>query len=340
MFDLRATGIDPHHAARRILGTAGCVCLLAVSPLLGAAAAPLELVVRPAEAELGSLVEIGLVRNPKEAPGPAAPVSAATFLEPGELWHVAQDWKQPVGDTGNPEGWLWMASLQPFGTGTLRLPSVRAKLRRGDGSTETVELEGPVIKVLDGLDGTDTALRDLRDIHAYTLDRRWIAGLGAVALLAACILGFVLRRGLLARRERPAHRGPVLSPTAWAMAEIERRENLPDCRIGKSKVIATEASDVIRKFLQRRFGFAALEMTTHECVRRLEDTFVPVELTGAVRRFLEECDLTKFTRLELCEARKQAIWDDAREIVTLSDRTRPAPAKGEAPIVQAPESME
>lgn len=285
-----------------------------------AAAMPVELVVRPQEARIGEIVEVGIVRNTSDPEAAGMLVTGAEFVNPGAEWHVAGAWRQPVPGEGAPEGWLWFARVQSFETGELRVPGARAAVRWRDGSSGSIELAGPSISIVEGLDEGDTALRELQDIHPYTLDRRWIAAMAAGVLIVVLAVGYALRRALMAYRNRPAPPHPEPPPDIWAIREIERRRDLPECRKGRSKPIATEASDVIRRFLEKRYGFAALEMTSLECVRKLEDTYVPVGLAESVRRFLEECDMAKFTRMELGEERKTAIWDDAGAIVKLAGR--------------------
>lgn len=291
--------------------------LLVTVPPVPAQQETLRLVTLREEIPIGAAFEIGLETGPDGLDG--ATVTGVRFRDVDDRWHVAADWGQPFTRELPDEKWLWGAGLQAFEVGELQVPGAEAVIRRPDGTNEIVELKGPVINVVDGIDAADAELRDLHPIHPFRLDWRWVAAWTAGGLLAALALGLLFRRSYLARQTRRAF-APPPPPGEWALGEIERRRNLPECRAGHSKFIATEASDVIRRFLQRQYGFNALDMTTRECVRHLEGRYVPGRLPEAVRRILDECDVAKFTRLDLEPGRETGIWDDAKGVVALATR--------------------
>lgn len=264
---------------------------------------------------LGSAFDVGIEAEPGDLAG--ATVTDVRFGLVDDRWHISTGWRQPLSGGRPDENWLWSARLQAFEVGELQVPSVEVVMRRPDGTNEIIEIEGPVVNVVDGIDAADAELRDLQNIHPFRFDWRRVAAWAAVGLLAALALALLVRRSYLAHRADQAFNPPP-PPGEWALGEIERRRNLPECRAGNSKFIATEASDVIRHFLQRQYGFNALDMTTRECVRHLEGKYVPGRLPPAAREFLEECDVVKFTRLDLAPGRAEAIWEDAKTLVALA----------------------
>lgn len=288
--------------------------------LLAAAAAAagdsLRLAVLDPEVKLGEAFDVGLAPSGPEEDLAGSVVTAVRFETPGEEWHVASDWAQPLSGKAPAEGWLWSARLQAFEPGELAIPAVRVTLRRPDGSVGEEVIESIVVHVDAGLEGASDELRDLKPIHPFRYDRRLIAAAvfaGVLALLA--LVTALMRRSSLRRDAAAAMAEPPLPPAEWALREIDRRQRLPACREGNSKVIATEAADVIRRYLQRRYGFPAMELTSAECVERLRGIVTSPQLPDRLREFLSECDLAKFTRVELDRTRREGIWEDARELV-------------------------
>jgi hypothetical protein len=316
------------------LRTLNLILFLGVQAAVGwSAPGALRLEAESSDIPVGATFEMGVMPADAEAGLNGATVTDVRFSALDADWHVARGWRQTTAGGSANEDWLWSATLQPFGLGETSLPPVEAVLRKPDGTTEVIELEGPAITVVDGLDAADAELRDLQDIHPYRFDRRWIALWAAAGIFGALAALLLVRRLMNNRAAAPAP--PPVPPSDWALAEIGRRRALPECRSGHSKRIASEASDVIRRFLERRYGFPALEMTTVECLRRLENTHVPAGYPRAVKLFLEECDLAKFTRVELEPHRKDAIWDDARTLVEISVQELNARRREDAPTPEA-----
>lgn len=304
-----------------------------------AAGESLQLAMLNPDVKLGEAFDVGLAPSGPEEDLAGSVVTAVQFDTPGEEWHIASDWSQPLSGKAPVEGWLWSARLQAFEPGERAIPAVRVTLRRPDGSMDEVMLQAPVVHVDAGLEGASDELRDLKPIHPFRHDRRLIAAAVAAGVLALlALVTALMRRSSLRRDAAAAFVEPPLPPAEWALREIDRRRRLPACREGDSKAIATEASDVIRRYLQRRYGFPAMELTSAECVERLRGIVASPQLPDRLRDFLSECDMAKFTRVELALPRREAIWEDARELVLRSNpefKVEAAPAAGAAPAGDA-----
>jgi hypothetical protein len=79
-------------------------------------------------------------------------------------------------------------------------------------------------------------------------------------------------------------------------------------------------SEVMRLYLERRYGVPAIDLTTSECLRMLQAKAIDGEALGWLRQFLDACDLVKFSRYEAPRERWATIWNDAKSIV---QRTTP-----------------
>jgi hypothetical protein len=295
---------------------AAAICFVWADSMAEEAPPRLRLVTVEPEVALGAAFEVGVERVDPEDRLDGSVVTAVRFESIDDAWHVAAAWSQPLPGEPTPAGWLWRARLQAWEVGARTLPTARALLQRPDGSREEIALPPLSIRVVEGLDEADVALRDLKPIREVEREWRGLAAGALAALAAALALAFFARRMFGTRG--PLAEAPPIPPGVWALGEIARRRDFPACRAGESKAIATEAADVLRRYIQRRFGVPALEMTTAECVERLRAQRVPGGIPEEVKSLLDECDLAKFTKIALPENRREAIWDDAAALIRRS----------------------
>jgi hypothetical protein len=109
-------------------------------------------------------------------------------------------------------------------------------------------------------------------------------------LLVGGLLVWLIRR----RRRREA---PALPADQWALTEIQRIEGLELAGNGEVERYHTLLSDVVRRYLERRFHLPASRQTTPEFLRTMAASglLTPAH-QGLLGGFLERCDLAKFAR--------------------------------------------
>src|SRR5690606_2126090 len=82
-----------------------------------------------------------------------------------------------------------------------------------------------------------------------------------------------------------------------------------------------ELSDVVRVYLARRTGVAAMERTTRELMRELERrTAVPADGRDGLRTILDLADFVKFADAHPPADRSRAVVAEAREVLGLVER--------------------
>ena len=224
--------------------------------------------------------------------------------------------------------------LTAFELGDLEVPALDIEVVDADGNTVMLETEpAPVAVASVGLDegGDIRAIRGPLDIPLNVLTLLpWLVGI----LLLAGIGYWLWRRSrgrapdsILAPVEppRPAHE------TAYEAFRILEAERLPER--GEIKTFHIRASDIVRAYVEGRFGVDALEMTTREVLDGLRGQEVPDDVRFDFRRLLERCDLVKF-------AKDRPVLERCREVIPLGrslvDRTRvvvaaPEPATDSEP---------
>ncbi|MCR4765344.1 MAG: BatD family protein [Bacteroidaceae bacterium] len=88
---------------------------------------------------------------------------------------------------------------------------------------------------------------------------------------------------------------PKLPPHQEAMQEIERIRDEKVWQHGLQKEYYTQLTDTLRSYIERRFGFKALEMTSEEIIDRLKSS-PDAEAMSELRSLLSTADLVKFAK--------------------------------------------
>ncbi len=126
----------------------------------------------------------------------------------------------------------------------------------------------------------------------------WYLAIACVVLWAplAVLLVYVIRR---LRDNKPIIRKvkvePKLLPQEVAMKEIDRIKKEKIWQNGREKEYYTQLTETLRRYIQARFGFNAMEMTTDQIVVHLQsvdDDSAMTELQG----LLQMADLVKFAK--------------------------------------------
>lgn len=118
-----------------------------------------------------------------------------------------------------------------------------------------------------------------------------IALISLAGILVSAGLTILVKRFLDARRVDP---GPPVDPRpahVIALAALDALTAEPELDV---KTYYSRLSEIIRAYLEKRYGFMALEMTSHE----IRNQVIVMGLTGdaraAIDRFADETDLVKF----------------------------------------------
>lgn len=189
--------------------------------------------------------------------------------------------------------------LEPFLAGAYNVPPLtvrhgekesKASVRR-QLSTEEVPIE--VTSVLP----PDEQSPEIKDI-AGPVDMPapwwpWIVGAVALAALAAALLWW--RR----RKQRQKEFVPPPLPHEVAYAELEKLLSSGLLERGEVKLFYLRLSNILRHYIEDRFGLRAPEQTTEEFLVELrKNEFLEARHKELLQRFLEHCDLVKFAELQ------------------------------------------
>jgi hypothetical protein len=186
--------------------------------------------------------------------------------------------------------------------------SDRARRRR---AALTAALTAALSAALSIAPAVAEAAEDIRDIRGPKfIFPPWLlpAVIAGVVLLALGALG--LWRWLR-RRRRPR----VLLPFEIALQRLEEMRALMQPEDAREFSIAV--SDVVRRYIEERFGVTATHRTTEEFLHDLlESSHAPLARHRALlSEFLQQCDLVKFAGMSLTLQNMESLHHSARAFV-------------------------
>lgn len=201
---------------------------------------------------------------------------------------------------------------------------------------DSVETNALALQVATVQVDTTQAIKDIKGIYEVAPDRwawlrknwPWLAG-GAAVLLAA--LGFLLwffRRKKTEVVAPPPTLLPLHVRMRSALEEVERKRLWQQ---GLHKQYHTEVTDILRHFVEERFGTPALEKTTDELMQELKLSSMSAEQREKLGNMLRLSDLVKFAKLMPAPSEnEQLIASALRLVVDNAIMDTPQPPTGHA----------
>lgn len=142
-------------------------------------------------------------------------------------------------------------------------------------------------------------IKDIRDAKLSFLDWVVLYWYWIVAVMAfLAFLVFLIR--FARKKKKPS--APVIINVVQVPTEDEALEKLKKLLAkqqwlhGLVKEHHSEVSEIFRNYLEKRFGFNALEMTTDEILREMKLRDVANESMGEISKILKLTDLVKFAK--------------------------------------------
>ena len=173
---------------------------------------------------------------------------------------------------------------------------------------------------------------DIRDIRGPKfIVPPWLL----LAVVAGAVLLAVSAYGIwrwLRRRRRPR----VLLPFEIALQRLEEMRAL--MQPSQAREFSIAVSDVVRRYIEERFGVTATHRTTEEFLHDLlESSHAPLARHRALlAEFLQQCDLVKFAGMSLTLQNMESLHHSARAFVLETAKADATAAHGAPP--PAPET--
>jgi hypothetical protein len=193
--------------------------------------------------------------------------------------------------------------LEPFLAGEYKIPPLEVHFSSAgpDETAQTIvteELAATVESVVP--DATEQTQLDIKEnMSPLELPRTipWWVFLIGIVLLAAAAAGYFYWRKRLAEKAAEPETPPL--PHEVAYREIERLLAEKLIEKGESKLFYLRLSNILRHYIEDRFGLRAPERTTEEFLLELRHsmTFDPRH-KDLLKSFLRHCDMVKFAELQ------------------------------------------
>ncbi|WP_437587160.1 hypothetical protein [Sorangium sp. So ce1000] len=220
------------------------------------------------------------------------------------------------------------------GRSALLLPPVPIAVSRASGEVVTVctrpheiVIEDPIANERDPKVKPNPPARPQRE--EWVLAKQLTVGILIGAALGL-LVAWLVRRWM--RRPRVVAAPPPKLPWIAALEELEALRRSDLLSEGRTGEYFDRVSDCVRKYLGARYGFDGLETTSDEMRALLARVRPPVPVLPQITRFLADCDLVKFARLQPTEADCLTALDDGESIVhrTTPPASRPGDGTGAA----------
>jgi hypothetical protein len=232
-----------------------------------------------------------------------------------------------------------IVKLTSFEIGRQELPPVEIPYVDARARSKTAATPRYVVQVESYLAKLPTAektpLRPVKPPLFWPVDRRLVLLVVAAGLAALTVLVLLARwlRKRWAGRRREAPPVPLLPPDEEALRALAELEVSGMVERDTAKAYYSRLSEILRRYLGRRYLFDALDMTTSEILGHAEQIGWGDGLYRLLAEDAEESDSVKFARYAPSRPKRLAAIERVRHVVT---ETRPAPESSKT-SPQAPE---
>lgn len=216
--------------------------------------------------------------------------------------------------------WRQVYELEAERSGTLSIPSLPVEVtQRPDGDAPSLTLQtDPLSIAVTTLLGEDADVRAPNDIAPpIALQRRgmppwvWLGLVGVVGLCGLLGLWWLRRRKARATVEPEQQLAHVL-----ALQALQDLVQSGVMQASQAERFYVRLSDILRHYVEWRFGLQAAEQTTEEFLAAVHQTGGLIgSHQNLLGTFLEHCDLVKFARHQPTLADMQGAYDSATEFV-------------------------
>lgn len=223
-----------------------------------------------------------------------------------------------------PGGYKYTLKVQAFEPGSVVFPPFKYVYGTDTASSNALTLKILPVELdsLETINPMASTVNPPRKWYDYVPDWIFWALLGLAVAAAGVALYFIYRKnGTLI----PRHVKPV-NPYEAAMAELGRLRERKLAENGQEKEFYTKLVDILRTYLERRFGIYAMEMSTTQILQTLRQNPLTRDNQPRVKQILELADFVKFANIRPLPDDNIKTFNNVYQFV---EDTKPAPEPSE-----------
>ena len=127
----------------------------------------------------------------------------------------------------------------------------------------------------------------------FIADYWWVILICALVVLAVALVFFFRKKKVadILPKKKP------VPPYELAMQALNRLKEEKLCENGQEKEFYTRLTEILRTYLEQRFGINAMEMTTTQIIRQVKEHDVTRPSSDLMKEILEMADFVKFAKV-------------------------------------------
>lgn len=216
-------------------------------------------------------------------------------------------------ENGKPLTLQQQLSVTGFDSGYYVIEPFVFIVRNPDGKTDSLSTEAQLVAVKTVPVDTTKDIKDIKAVMEPPFD--WMELLPwlwfLLAVVVAVWIGYRLHRRYRSRGgQEPVIRKPLRPAHEIALEEIEKLEKEKLWQQGYHKEYHIRLTDIVRMYIEQRFGVASQESTTDETLQLLRSHLPDASLLVDLERILRLADLVKFAKaIPIIHENEQSIRD-------------------------------
>jgi hypothetical protein len=258
------------------------------------------------------------------------PVSILVSLQPlkDTLIKKIEIVKGPLADTAMlKDGRIRISQkyiVTSFDSGYYQVPPVYAELQTINGIKRFYSDYSPLIVLRVKIAPADTTMKIFDIVKPYRAPVTageilpWVL----LGLVAAAIIWYIIRLVRKLKMQKTGEDTPVVIHEPAHIIALRDLEKLKEEKLwqkGEIKLYYTRLSEIVRQYLENRYGIQSLELTTIETLWLLKKTgFREDELFIKLRTILTGADLVKFAKYNPVGSENELNYESAWDFVSLT----------------------
>jgi hypothetical protein len=210
--------------------------------------------------------------------------------------------------------------LEPFLSGDYKIPPMKALFwKNGEKETNQHEIQTEELLItVKSLLPEKMAYMKIHDIvPPVSLPRSYsiwmLAGIAGGIITIIILAGIIIYKKMKADKPVEEKRGPAHERAYMELSKLVDQELI---KKGEIKLFYHRISDILRRYIENRFGLTAPEQTTEEFLTSLKESGGVIrQYNSLLKNFLSGCDLVKFAEHQPSTEDIQFMFDSCKAFI-------------------------